>query len=119
MTALITATTGGATTSPLLVLGYEATAESQNVVHQLIGGGIAVTLAEANPRTGTLHLLYADEALAFACLALHRAATTFTLTGTSRTPLHMMYAVNGRVGLTLAENRKHWTVTVVFQEVLP
>lgn len=118
MTSLITpndGTTGNV--SPTLVLGYEATLESQNVVHDIIGGGIAVTIIRPRPRSGTLGLFFTDESAAFEAVELHKRETSFTLSDTDRPVIGMRYIVNGSVGIRLTEDRKRWEVSVDFQEV--
>lgn len=121
MTSTITASNSAGTTSPTLVLGYETTRESRNVVHDLIGGGIAVALIAPRPRSGELRLFYPVEADAWAALALHAEETTFALTDTDRPAVGMTYAVgDGGVRLGLDETtRNHWVVTVSYQEVTP
>ncbi len=119
MASLITAGDGtGNTTSPALVLGFEATQESLNIVHDIIGGGVGVTLVRPRPRSGTLSLLYLTEADADAARLLHGRETTFTLTDADRPTLTMTYAVNGTIGIALdSQGRRRWTVDVGFQEL--
>lgn len=119
MVSLITANDGTTnTTSPLVVLGYQTARESQNIVHDLIGGGIAVTLIRPRPRKGTLELGYLLEADAAAALALHARETTFTLTDSDRASVTMTYVVDGSISLELFdETRDRWVVSVDYQEV--
>lgn len=119
MTATITRDSDSATTSPYMVLGYATDRESQNVVHNLIGGDIAVTLVQAVPRAGTLELFYIEEADAWAALALHSTADSFTLVDTDRPEIGMDYVLSaGGVGIRLDEQtRDHWIVAVNYQEV--
>lgn len=120
MTATITAA-GAGTTTPILVLGYETKREGRNIVHDLLGGGIAVALVAPRPRSGALELLYESETLAAACVALHSLETTFTLADTDRPSIAMAYVVGpGGVGLALDdETREMWIVTVEYQEIEP
>lgn len=118
MSSTITATSGAGTTSPTLILGYATSRESRNIVHDIIGGGIAVALVAPRPRSGDLRLFYPEEADAWAALALHGHETTFSLTDTDRPGIGMTYVVNGSVSLALDEQtRTRWTVTVPYQEV--
>lgn len=119
MTTLITVNDGsGDSVSPTLVLGYQVERESQNIVHQIIGGGIAVTLVRPNPRTGTLELFFLEEADAFDAADKHAAETTFTLSDTDRPSINMTYVVSGSVYVELdPETRNRWLVSVDFQEV--
>lgn len=107
------------TTTPTLVLGYESSRESRNVVHDLIGGGIAVTLIEPRPRKGSLELFYLTETTAAAALELHTRETSYTLTSTDRASISMTYVVDGAITIRLDdEGRRRWVVTVGYQEVI-
>lgn len=119
MTATITATNGAGTVTPLMILStYAATSGGRNVVHSLIGGGLAVSLVGSDPRSGTFDAFFTVEADAWACLALHREPTTFTLTDTDVPAVNMTYAVNGDVVIALDENTASvWTVSIGYQEV--
>lgn len=119
MTTLITVNDGTATTtSPALVLGYDTSRESLNIVHDIIGGGIAVTLIRPRPRQGTLELFYTTEAGAFAALSLHSRESTFTLSDTDRPAVSMTYVADGSMSLSLdTETRTRWVLSVGYQEV--
>jgi hypothetical protein len=122
MTATITANNGAGATAPVDVLfPYEPKLASRNVMHELIGGGIAVSLVAPNPRSGDLSLLYDDAATAWAAIELHKQATTFTLTDLESPWMSMVYFVAG--DLSPAPEREtrgeRWLVTITYQEVLP
>jgi len=119
MASLITVNDGSSDTiSPVLVLGYETERESQNIVHDIIGGGIGVTLIRPRPRSGTLNLLFTEEADAKDALDTLSRETTFTLSDTDRSTIAMTFVANGRIGLVLdSETRDTWEVAVDYQEV--
>lgn len=118
MTTTITATSTEATTIPLLVLGYQTAYEGRNIVHDMLGGGIAVALIAPRPRSGALELLYESEADAWAAVAMHRTETTFTLTDTDHDEIGMTYVLAGGVSAALEDQtRDLWIVTVSYQEV--
>jgi hypothetical protein len=121
MTATIVANNGAGNTIPITVLVPHAVdRESRNVIHDLIGGGVAVSLVAPRPRAGELGLLYADEMLANACAQLHTAETTFTLTETDRPTVSMTYVVDGTITIALDEDTQDdWIVTIGYQEVTP
>jgi hypothetical protein len=76
----ITAQDGtGFVTTPLMLLGYETERRSGNIVHQLVGGGTAVTLFPAPLRSGRIEVLYGDLLGAHTCLNLLSRPTTFRL----------------------------------------
>ncbi len=118
MSTTITATSTGGTTTPLLVNGYEAARQSRNIIHDLLSDGIAVTLINPRPRSGTLRLLYDDEAAAFAALNLHAEETTFAIVSDERAGVGMIYVLDGDVSIALdEETQTAWIVSVGFQEV--
>lgn len=138
MTATITANNGAGSVYPLLILGYEAEDESRNIIHDLVGGGIAAVLSTPRPRSGELQLLFADgvspeyawvdgyyvpidpssTSEAWVARALHREETTFSLIEPDRPEVEMTYVVAGAVRITLDDQtRKAWVVTVPYQEV--
>jgi len=113
----ITAAAGGLTTSPVAVDGYEATRASQNIVHDLISGDIAVTLISPRPRSGTLQLVYGNAADAFAAFTLHETETTFFLERDDLPALNMTYVLDGDLTITVDDSREAWVLAVGFQEV--
>ena len=120
MTATISATNGSGTSVPKTVLSPYSTAwQSRNVVHDLIGGGIAVSLVAPRLRNGDLKLLYESEATAYACVTLHKNATSFTLTETTRPSVAMTYVVDGQIEILLDDPMDRWIVTIGFQEIQP
>jgi hypothetical protein len=119
MTAIISANNGAGTTSPLMVLSpYETAHASRNVIHDLIGGGIAVSLVAPRPRAGEIALLYADEATANAARLLHLIPTTFTLTETDVGSVGMTYVVDGEILPALDDvTVRRWVLTIGYQEI--
>lgn len=114
--ATISSSTGSNTT-PDLILGYSTSRESGTIVHEIIGGGIAVTLSGAAPRSGILQLLYLSESDAFAALEMHSVPATFELSDVDRSPVSMTYVAAGPISLTLSEDRERFEVSISYQEV--
>lgn len=121
MSTTISASNGAGSSSPIAVLAeYSATRTSRNIVHNLIGGGIAVSLVAPNPRSGVVEYLFTDETEAWSCLDLHANETSFVLTDTTTPPVSMTYVVDGEVSIRLDEATSTvWVVSVGFQEVEP
>lgn len=118
MATFLTARNGAGSTAPVVIDGYETSRESRNVVHDLIGGGIAVTLILPRPRSGELTLRYTSETQAWGALALLSNESAYTLTDSDRPGIGMTFVVNGDVALSLDEDtRDTWTVQVPFQEI--
>jgi len=106
-------------TIPLLVNGWEESADSLNVVNRVIGGGFDVTLRDASLRQGAFELVYEvdDEAEAANAFKLHQEPTTFTISDSDRPSIAMQYVVNGQITRSLDEERMYWVVRVDYQEV--
>ena len=118
MPTTITAVSTEATTSPELVLGYQTSRESRNIVHDLISGRIAVTMVGPRPRAGVLELFYLTENDAFDAMNLHATESMFTLYDSDRPAVNMTYVIDGSVELELDdETRDRWVVSVGYQEV--
>lgn len=118
MSTTITATTSGAATSPVAIDGYQTDRRSQNIIHDLISGGIAVTLIAPRPRSGTLYLVYDNEADAAAALAMHEAEDTFTLERDDLSSVNMTYVIDGVISLAINATRSGWVLSVGYQEVI-
>jgi hypothetical protein len=121
MSATITANNGaGSITATTILSPYETSSAGRNVIHQLIGGGTAVSLVGGDLRSGTFDALFITETDAWTCGTLHRQKTTFTLTDTDRPVVGMTYVVDGTVTVALDPSTLDvWTVTVGYQEVTP
>jgi hypothetical protein len=109
-----------ASTTPVLVTGYEARRETRSVLHNVIGRvDPDVTLLPATLRTGTLRLLYDNEAAAAEAEAMHAQAQVFTFRDDDLSTVGMKYVLSGGLLRTLDDpTRAAWTVAADFQEVL-
>lgn len=108
----------GAYSEPVMILGYETYQESQNKIHDLIGGGIAVTLVKPRPRKGTLDFFFLNEETATDCLQLHGRESTFMISDEDRAIVTMYYVVSGSISMKLdEETRNRWVVSIDYQEV--
>lgn len=125
MVTTITSFDGTESTTPTLVLGYDAGRETGTVVHRILGGEVAVVMPfDSAPRDGTLELFYETEVDAQAGLALHAGITAsgvvpiLELASDDRPTLDMTYVPTGRLRIMLdPETRDRWIVYVPFQEV--
>lgn len=113
--ATITHEQTGVTSAPDLVLvPWNAGSEAPHVIHELLTGGVDVTLRPHQPRTGTLRLLFASQAAALACAAQHRAVGTLVLAG-AEVPGGSLRYVARRV--VEAQDGPAWVIEVSVQEV--
>lgn len=121
MTDTITAQDGtAAATTPVLVLGYDTTRESRNIVHDTLDGGIAVVMIPPRPRSGELRLFYPAESDARDAAELLARDTSFLLVSTERPTIGMTFVLSGRLRTELDDRtRNAWTVTAGYQEITP
>lgn len=112
-------TSGTDTITPDLVLGYDAERESGNIIHPILGSeNPDVTFRPARLRTGTLELLFHDEAEAVAAVHILAIAEVCAVVSDEREAVVMTFVLAGRLGHTLEDQtRDMWIVRVGYQEV--
>ncbi len=111
---------GTTTITPELWLTSERKYESQNRVHRLLSGRVAVTIGRTAPRSGALGFLFATEAAAQACVDLHINGELFQISEPERPSLGMIYALAESGGIEieqLTEPEDVWMVRIDYQEV--
>lgn len=111
----------GGTVTPELVLSYQSSRASGNVIHDIPGrDNPDVTLRPAGLRTGTLELFFAEEADSRAAEGVFAASGTFALIADERPTVAMYFIVSGTIERELeSQTRKRWTVRVGYQEINP
>lgn len=106
--------------SPYLRINANEELETRNVVHDLLGGGIAVTFGGNNQPTTTLEMLFTSEA---SCLDAYTKLNTghvFELTDYSKTSTSMYFVVAGTVTREYLTNTEDtWIITARVQKVIP
>jgi hypothetical protein len=103
--------------SLLFVAEYDSSLRVENVVRPVLNStGHNVTYRPAQNRAGTLALLFATAAHAWAAVALLRTSYTFTLTA-DVPELSMTFVVRPGDLRPRQAGRKVWTVEVPFQDV--
>lgn len=104
---------------PVLVLGWESTQETRNIVHAIIGKSSPdVTLKPAALRTGVLSTFWTTAANAETCRALHGQLGTFTLATTELSQVAMTYVVSGAITTKLdSDSQKLWVVDIEYAEI--
>jgi hypothetical protein len=107
-----------AVTRPLATLGHDSAREARTVVHTVMGRAEPdVTLFPSNLRTGTLAMLFDDEALSLEAQRMHAQPYVFTMVDPDAPTTNMKYVTVGPVVRVLDEERTAWTVGVGYQEV--
>lgn len=109
----------GGVITPVLVDGYTATREAGSIVHDILGRTTPdVTLRPALTRSGTLRMLFTDEAAATDAEAVLSGAEVFTLASDERATVGMLFTVADRVQLELDDaTRNVWIVSAGFREL--
>lgn len=97
-----------------------STLQSRNKVHELLGGGVAITFGAEPLRTATLKMLFESETAAAAAETFLRDGFVFQLTDTSVSTTDMYFTIAGRITRELdMDSAATWTVEADIQEVLP
>lgn len=109
------------TSEPVLWVDSSQKHRSQNRVHHLLSGRVAVTLAAPSPRSGALGLLFDSEEAAAACVEMHTTGAVFSLEEPDRPSLEMTYVLAEDGGVESEYLKDHdadlWMVRIDYQEV--
>jgi hypothetical protein len=106
--------------SPLLRLSAEQSIASRNIIHELLGGGVAVTFGGDTLATSTLEMLFTSEAASLDAYNKLNTGHVFQLTDYSKTSTSMYFVVSGTITRTLEINSEDtWLITCDIQEVVP
>jgi hypothetical protein len=113
-------TSDAGTFSPYLRLNATQSINSRNVVHELIGGGVAVTFGGTTEDVTTLEMLFTSEADSLTAYDQLNAGHVFELVDYSKTSTSMFFVVAGTVSREyLTETEDTWQISVDVQEVTP
>lgn len=114
-----TITRGTSTLTPLLVLTCTSTSSTGSTVHQLAGGGVAITVTGIGKRSGVITLLLVDSAAVVAAEIFFAAVGPFTLTDPGILTGSLTFAL-GEGDLEPAldtDTQLRWTFAVPYQEL--
>lgn len=109
--------TGATTHTPTLIVGYETTRTARNIEHQTLGGDVSITLRKASPRSGTMVVLFENEADARALDADLVNPRVFVVTRDDLDEDTMQFVPNGRLEISLDTETYVWLVSIDFREV--
>lgn len=108
------------TFSPYLRLNAETTISSRNQVHELLGGGVAVTFGGSAQATTSLELLFTSQADALDAYTQLNTGHIFQLTDGTKSSLNMYFSVAGSIKREyVIDTEDTWLITVDVQEVTP
>jgi hypothetical protein len=106
--------------SPYLRLSAQQTIDSRNIIHPLLGGGVAVTFGGDSLATTTLELLFTSEADSLEAYTQLNEGHIFELTDYSKTSTSTYFVVAGSIERQyLTETEDTWLITVDIQTVVP
>lgn len=116
---MATISDGSTTISPPAKLSAADAYESRNIVHELLGGGVAVTFGAEPLRTGTLAMYFADETSCAAAYLFFKNGYVFELTDVDKPSTNMYFVVAGAIERELqTDTRDAWILSVDVQEVV-
>lgn len=106
--------------SPLLRTTAELSIDSRNLIHELIGGGVAVTFGGSSKSTSTLEMLFSSEAAALDAYTQLNTGHIFQLTDYSKTSTSMYFVISGTISRAYEiESADTWVISCDIQEVTP
>lgn len=113
-------TSDAGTFSPYLRTTAEQDITSRNTIHELIGGGIAVTFGGETLTTSTLEMLFTSEADSLDAYTQLNTGHIFELIDYSKTSTSLFFVVSGNITREfLTESNDTWTISCDIQQVIP
>lgn len=106
--------------SPYLRLTAEQSIGTRNIIHELLGGGVAVTFGGDTLATATLEMLFTSEADSLDAYTKLNTGHIFQLTDYDKTSTSTYFVVAGSITRTFeVDTPDTWTISVDIQEVTP
>lgn len=106
--------------SPYLRMTAEATISSRNIIHELLGGGVAVSFGGDAQATSTLDMLFTSEADSLEAYTQLNTGHIFELTDYTKTSTSMYFVVSGNLTRTFeVDSEDTWIITCNIQQVTP
>lgn len=106
--------------SPTLRMTATDSVESRNTIHELVGGGIAVTFGGESPATATLEMLFTSETDALTAYTQLITGHVFQLTDYDKTSTSMYFVISGSITREFViDTPDTWTINCDIQQVMP
>lgn len=106
--------------SPYLRLNAEQTISSRNIIHELLGGGVAVTFGGDILKASSFEMIFTSEADSLDAYTKLNTGHIFELTDYSKTSTSMYFVVSGNINREYLTNTDDtWRINVDVQEVVP
>lgn len=106
--------------SPLLRMTASAAINTRNIIHELLGGGVAVTFGGEGQSTSSLEMLFTSEADSLEAYTQLNTGHIFELVDYSKTSTSMYFVVSGSINREyVIESEDTWTISCDIQQVTP
>lgn len=117
---MATISDGVTTITPTIRLNVADAYASRNVVHELMGGGVAVTFGGEPKRTGNLELFFNSETSANTAYLFFKNGYVFQLIDADAPTSDMNFVISGSIARAWnGDTLNSWLLSVDFQEVQP
>lgn len=117
---MATISDGVTTITPTIRLNAADSYQSRNTVHELLGGGVAITFGGLPMRTGNLELFFNSESAASTAYEFLKNGYVFQLEDPAAPTLNMNFVMSGNISRAWdGETFNSWLVSFDFQEVQP
>lgn len=108
------------TFTPAMRVGATETIATRNVVHELLGGGVAVTFGGAAESTTTLEFVFKSESAALTAYNQLNTGHVFQITDTNKPTTSQYFTVAGNLTREYnVDTPDVWVITVDVQKVVP
>jgi hypothetical protein len=116
---MATISNGSTTITPKAKLTAEESVDSRNLVHELLGGGVAITFGGAPLRTATLEMYFDSETESAEAFELLKDGYVFELTDTDAPTTNMFFVIAGSIERSRdMATDSAWLLTCDVQEVV-
>jgi hypothetical protein len=116
---MATISNGSTTITPKAKLTAEESVDSRNLVHELLGGGVAITFGGAPLRAATLEMYFDSETESAEAFEFFKDGYVFELTDTDAPSTNMYFVVAGSIERSRdMDTDTAWLLTVDVQEVV-
>jgi hypothetical protein len=113
-------TSDAGTFSPYLRITAQESIDSRNVIHELLGGGVAVTFGGQANSTSTLEMLFTSEADCLDAYTQLNEGHIFELEDFSKPSTSLYFVVAGSINREyLTETPDTWLINCDIQQVEP
>jgi hypothetical protein len=108
------------TFSPLMRISATEEIETRNIVHDLLGGGVAITFGGRSLITSALEMVFTSEADSVDAFTQLNTGHIFELTDSSKPSTSIYFVISGSINRELQiDSTDTWVITADVQQVEP